>query len=72
MTIAPAPPDDAALVKMLLAKAGVPASEEEIKLVTSQYVRLKGMIDVLYAVEEARYESPGLHFTATPTYAEWG
>jgi hypothetical protein len=30
------------------------------------------MIDVLYAVEEARYESPGLHFTATPTYAQWG
>ncbi|HEY1831430.1 MAG TPA: hypothetical protein VGG38_14440 [Acidimicrobiales bacterium] len=72
MTIAPAPPDEAALVKMLLAMAGVPATEEEIELVISQYARLKGMIDVLYAVEEARYESPALHFTATPTYAEWG
>jgi hypothetical protein len=30
------------LSRWLLATAGVPASEEEIKLVTSQYVRLKG------------------------------
>jgi hypothetical protein len=71
MTIAPAPPNEAALVKMLLASAGVPATDEEIELVTTQYGRLKGMIEILYAVEEARYESPALHFTATPTYAEW-
>ena len=72
MTIAPAAPDEAALVKMLLASAGVPATDEEIDLVITQYGRLKVMIDVLYAVEEARYESPALHFSATPTYAEWG
>jgi hypothetical protein len=72
MSIAPAAPDEAALVKILMAAAGVPATEEEIVMVTSQYERLKGMIDLLYAVDEARYESPALHFTATPVYAEWG
>jgi hypothetical protein len=71
MSSADAPPDEA-VVKMLMDVAGVPATEEEIAMVASQYGRLKGMIDLLYAVEEARYESPALHFTATPVYAEWG
>ena len=71
MTIAPAPPEEAALVKMLLASAGVPATDLEIELVTSQYGKLREMIGMLYAVEEARYESPAMHFTATPIFAEW-
>jgi hypothetical protein len=64
--------NDDVLVRNLLATARVPASEEEITLIVSNYKRMKSMIDILYAVPEARYESPGLHFTATPTFAEWG
>lgn len=70
MTIAT--PNDEVLVRNLLATAGVPATEEEIALVITNYERLKSMVNTLHAVSEARYESPAMHFVPTPTFAQWG
>jgi hypothetical protein len=72
MTIASFTPADEATVRALLAAAAIPASEEEILAFAGDYPRLKGMVELLHAVPEARYESPGLHFNPTPKFAEWG
>jgi len=63
---------DEATVRTLLAAAGIPATEDEILKFTEDYPRLRGMVDLLHAVPEARYEAPGLLFDPTPTFAEWG
>ncbi len=63
---------DEATVRTLLAAAGIPASDEEILTFTEDYPRLRGMVELLHAVPEARYEAPGLLFDPTPTFAEWG
>jgi hypothetical protein len=55
-----------------LASAGVTPSEEEVAYVVAGYPRVRAMIELLHAVPDARYESPGLHFDPTPTFAEWG
>jgi hypothetical protein len=63
--------DDELTVRTLLAAAGIPVPEEEIGNVVIEYGRLKAMIATLHAVEEARYESPGLHFDPMPVFADW-
>ncbi|HEY2564282.1 MAG TPA: hypothetical protein VGI44_11260 [Acidimicrobiales bacterium] len=63
---------DEATVRTLLAVAGIPASEEEILTFAEDYPKLRGMVELLHAVPEARYEAPGLLFDPTPTFAEWG
>jgi hypothetical protein len=64
--------DDESTVRTLLAVAGIPVPEDEIASVVVEYGRLKTMIATLHAVEEARYESPGLHFDPAPIFADWG
>jgi hypothetical protein len=63
---------DEATVRAMLAAAGIPATEEEIITFVEDYPRLRGMVAMLHAVPEARYEAPGLLFDPTPTFAEWG
>ena len=64
-------PQDTALVKLLLDRAGLPASDEELSKLTDAYIQQQAGIESLYAVAATRYESPCLHFTPTPTFADW-
>jgi hypothetical protein len=59
------------VVTTLLGEAGLPASPAEIESLAVAYAGLKADIESLYAVEEARYESPCLHFDPDPTFADW-
>jgi hypothetical protein len=60
------------IVRVRLAEAGLPAREDEILSLIEGYPAHKAMIDMLYAVEAASYESPALHFNLTPIFADWG
>jgi hypothetical protein len=64
--------EDAAIVKMLLDRAGLPASSDELAKLTAGYAKQQADIESLYAVAAARYEAPCLSFNPTPTFAEWG
>jgi hypothetical protein len=72
MTIDATTTTDEATVRTLLTAAGISASESEIRSFTEDYPRVRGMVELLHAVPEARYEAPGLLFDPTPTFAEWG
>jgi hypothetical protein len=72
MTIDPPTSTDEVTVRAMLAAAGIPATEEEIITFVEDYPRLRGMVEMLHAVPEARYEAPGLLFDPSPTFAEWG
>jgi hypothetical protein len=61
-----------ATVRTLMAVAGLPATEAEILTFAEDYLELRGMVELLYAVPEARYEAPGLRFDPTQIVADWG
>jgi hypothetical protein len=63
--------DDEMVVRALVRNVGVPATETEIAIIVNGYGHLRGMIELLYAVPEARFVSPGLHFDPTQTLTEW-
>ena len=61
------------LVRSQFATIGIEPSEEELKQFAASYPAIRRMADLLHAVGEARYESPGLHFNPTPRSAPaWG
>lgn len=62
---------DEATVRALLATAGFTPRDDELRNFTEVYAVIKQMVAALYSVEEARYESPGLHFTPTPRFVDW-
>lgn len=63
--------NDETTVRALLAASKLSPSDEEVAQLLAQYqVRREG-IELLHAVPEARYEAPGLIFTATPVFANW-
>jgi hypothetical protein len=64
-------PDTTQIVRDLLAEAGIAADEDEIEYFIAAYAEQQEISNLLFAVEEARYESPGLSFTAVPTFADW-
>jgi hypothetical protein len=64
--------DTEVAVRSMLKQAGIPASEEEIASFVAGYPGMKAMVDMLYAVPEARYEAPALTFNPTPVFADWG
>ena len=64
--------DAETVVRMLLGEAGLPASEAEIATLAAAYPAFKAGIESLYAVAEARYESPALHFEVSPVFSDWG
>ncbi len=64
-------PDNATIVKMLMARAGLPASPEELERLTANYAQTQMGIESLYAVAAARYEAPCLTFNPTPTFVDW-
>jgi hypothetical protein len=59
-------------VRAMLAEAGLRPDEGEIQALVAAYPAFKEGIESLYAVEEARYESPALRFDPNPTFADWG
>ncbi len=66
-------PDPAvmATVATLLANAGLRPTPEEMSGLVGAYSAQAAGLAALWAVPEARYESPALHFTATPRFADW-
>lgn len=67
-------PSDAELtaeVVSALARAGLPASDDEIaKLVVGHHMQRLG-IEMLYAIPEARYVDSGLRFQAGARIVDW-
>jgi hypothetical protein len=66
------PIDANEIVKSMLAAAGLPASAYEIEALVEAYPDHKLGVESLYAVADARYESPAFVFSANPTLADWG
>jgi len=60
-----------ATVQTLLAIAGLSPSPEEVATLVDAYPTFKAGIESLYAIPEARYESPALIFDPTPVFADW-
>ena len=65
-------PDPQTIVKLMLDRAGLPASDAELAKLTDAYAQQQSGIESLYSLAATRYEAPCLHFTPTPTFAEWG
>jgi hypothetical protein len=63
--------DDAAAVKAMFAAAGFSPQPDEVDAFVRGYPALKAMVQMLYAVPEARYESPCLSFDPTIIPTEW-
>jgi hypothetical protein len=59
-------------IDAMLAAAGLAPSPEERAALGEMYAMFKPGVEALYAVPEARYESPALVFQAAPKLAEWG
>ncbi|WUH99974.1 hypothetical protein OHR68_41915 [Spirillospora sp. NBC_00431] len=60
-------------MRMLLAAAGLPASDDEIDELAAGYTQLRAAVDALNAVPAARYGEPALRFRASAEVVEdWG
>jgi len=62
---------DETRVAALLDAAGLQPSPAEREAFIAVYPRLRAMVASLYAVPEARYESPALVFDPRPHFDEW-
>ena len=60
------------MVKLLLDRAGLPVSAEELVAFVAAYDQQLAGVESMYAVEATRYESPALAFNPTPSFADWG
>lgn len=58
------PADPTVVIPALLAAAGLSPSEEEVATMIAQYPGRAAEIDLLFGVADARYEEPGLVFSA--------
>lgn len=58
-------------VSALLGATGLAPSEDEMRTLVRSYPDVRSMIDPLYAVAEARYEVPALHFEPRPLFSPW-
>jgi hypothetical protein len=61
-----------ATVETLLAAAGLAPSPDELAILVAQYPGQRASMELLHSLPELRYESPGLVFTATPVFGDWG
>ena len=60
-----------ALAGQLIAAAGIVPEADETAALAASYPLLKASIESLYAIPEARYETPSLSFDAAPGRADW-
>lgn len=58
-------------VRALLDAAGLLPSPDEVSALGKAYPLVRAMCDDLYAVAEARYEIPALHFEPRPLFTPW-
>ena len=63
--------NDEQIVTTLLAAAGLSPSPEETATFVAAYPMVKMLVDMLYAVDAARYENMCLTFHAEPVFADW-
>lgn len=66
-----APKPASNMVGALLDAAGLCPSAEEVRALEKAYPQVRSMIDALYAVSEARYEVPAVHFAPRPVFSPW-
>lgn len=59
------------IMKTLLDAAQLPASESEIASYAAGFAAQRAAVDALYAIPEARYAVPALHFRATTRIVDW-
>ena len=59
------------IVKTLLDAAHLPASPAEITAYAEGFADRRSAVDALYAVPEARYAVPALHFRAGYRITDW-
>ncbi|HEX4248107.1 MAG TPA: hypothetical protein VH008_09570 [Pseudonocardia sp.] len=64
-------PDPTAEVRMLLAAAGLPASDAEVAALAAHYPALREATDALYAPAAVRYADPALRFRADAQIVDW-
>ncbi|WP_019927983.1 hypothetical protein [Nocardia sp. BMG111209] len=58
-------------MKTLLGLSTLPASEAEIAAYAAGFEFQRAGVDALYAVPEARYATPALHFRAAARIVDW-
>jgi hypothetical protein len=63
--------DSTPVVELLLARAGLPVSADELVAFVAAYEQQLAAVESLYAVEATRYESPALAFNPTPSFVDW-
>lgn len=63
---------DESTVKTLFDAAGLSPTEDEMTYFVTTYPLLRGMADMLYTVDAARYDDPCLNFDPAPEFADWG
>jgi hypothetical protein len=63
---------DEQIVTALLATAGLRPSPEETAAFVAAYPMIKGMVELLHAVDAARYADMCLTFPAEASTADWG
>ncbi|HEY4277848.1 MAG TPA: hypothetical protein VGM91_06495 [Conexibacter sp.] len=68
----PTTPDTGALLDAMMTAAGLAPSESERAALITMYEQFRPGVEALYALPEARYESPALVFQAAPPLAVWG
>lgn len=59
-------------VTMLFATAGITPNASELAFFVSTYPMVRLLADMLYTVDAAKYEAPGLVFDPAPQFADWG
>lgn len=59
------------VARVFLDTAGLSPNPDEMTALERAYPLVRSMIDALYAVTEARYEMPALHFEPRPLFAPW-
>jgi hypothetical protein len=62
---------DDEIVNALLAAAGLTPSSDETQTLVAAYPVIKGMVDVVYSVDAARYVDMCLSFRAESTWVDW-
>lgn len=60
-----------AVVDGAILASGIPFSGEEREQLVVGYVQLRSAIGAMYALTDARYESPALVFRAAPKLDPW-
>jgi hypothetical protein len=68
----PSSQEDARLiVTHLMERERLPVGPSELDRLVVAYLELRGISEMLFAVVEARYESPALFFDAAPQFEDW-